>query len=322
MISRVTPAVFRLIISIVTICILQLSFPYITRGSYEMRYPHQTQHAGNAGNGADFEAALPKIERMLSQQNTESPSITLDATDPSIDITPSSNKIRVEPAVINPFHIATLGSEVGGIIEKICCEPGDNVQSGQVVAEISKRRYDLNARKAKEKIDYFTIALHRADQDKAIKSKLVNMDAASLMDLSRAEAEAEIVEHRVAEAKFEYEQALHDLESAKVKAPFSGVVVARLKEPFEVAPPLEKLIVIADVSKVYAVANIPATMSPHFEKGAAAVFKTASGASYSGTVDRIEPSIDPKTETRKLYVLIDNPDGKLQIGMVGALVAE
>lgn len=277
--------------------------------------------------GSDQELSLPQPDPIQLPERHQLDSVMNEMIPKTGDanvseVTTDSSRLRIEPAIINPFRVATLGSEVGGIVDKICCEPGDHVDAGQILSEISKRRYDLNVRKTGERVEYFNIALERADKDKSIKSKLVNLDAASLMDLSRAEAEAEIVEHRVNEARFEYEQALQDLASCQIKAPFSGYVVIRHKEPFEIAAPLEKIITIADVSKVYAVANIPAQSMSLLPKDSNVFFKTPQGKSYTGQVARIEPSIDPKTDTRKLFVLIDNPDNELQLGTVGALELE
>jgi hypothetical protein len=38
-----------------------------------------------------------------------------------------------------------------------------------------------------------------------------------------------------------------------------------------------------------------------------------------GAVERVGKLLDPKSGTKKVYVILDNPDGQLEIGMAGAL---
>ena len=84
-------------------------------------------------------------------------------------------------------------------------------------------------------------------------------------------------------------------------------------------PGIEKLFTLVDSAKVYAVAYVPENMIRDFEKGKEAAFSQPSGKQFLGRVERIEPIIDPKTDTQKVYVLIDNSQGNLGVGMSGSL---
>ena len=75
------------------------------------------------------------------------------------------------------------------------------MREGATIAEISKKRYGLAVEKAQQNLDALRIALKRAHKDKEIKQQLVLMDASSVQELMRAEAEAEITEARVHEAR-------------------------------------------------------------------------------------------------------------------------
>lgn len=231
----------------------------------------------------------------------------------------TSAAIRIDATIINPFRNPTVGSEVGGIIDAFNFEPGDFIKEGNVVLEISKKRYSLAARKAQEKLEALKTALRRAEKDREIKEKLVTLDASSMQDLLRAEAEVEITQYRIQEAQTELDQALLDLQSCQVKAPFSGYLALRYREAHEVVPANEKLFLMVDSSKVFAVANVPEHQSDHFKRGDSAIFRHVSGREFIGTVARVEPVIDPKTDTRRISVLIDNPAEDLVAGMTGSL---
>jgi RND family efflux transporter MFP subunit len=232
------------------------------------------------------------------------------------------NKInKIEATVINPYRVAAVAAEVGGLIDNFYFEPGDFVHEGDTIVEISKKRYDLSVRKAQANVKALQNALSRAIKDKDIKQKLVQMDASSLQELLRAEAEVEIMESKVQEAQLTLEQANLDLKACQVKAPFTGYLAVRHKEAYESVGPLEKLFTFIDSARVYAVAYVPEYLMRDFEKGKEAAFNHPSGKQFLGKVERIEPMIDPKTDTQKVYVLIDNSEGNLGIGMSGSLEA-
>ena len=242
-------------------------------------------------------------------------SIPEDISDKSKD----SSFHKIDATIINPFRVAAVGAEVGGLIDKYKFEPGDLVKEGQTIVEISKKRYTLVARKAEERLKAIRLALNRAQKQKEIKETLLSMDASTVQEIEKAEAEVQMTEHKLLETEIELEQALLDLEACQVKAPFTGYLAVRQKEAYEVVPPLEKLFTIVDSAKVYAVANVPENLLQYFGKGTKAAFYHASGRQFLGEVDRIEPIIDPKTDTQKVYVLIDNSEENLGIGMSGSL---
>lgn len=187
------------------------------------------------------------------------------------------------------------------------------------ILEISKKRYTLAVEKAKENLKGFELALKRAQRDKEIKEKLVSLDASTQQDLLKSQAEVEIIEHKIEEARLALKQTLLDLEACQVKAPFTGYIALRYKEPFEAVAPLEKLLSLIDSSKVFAVAYVPENLMQFFKKGSKAAFNDSYGRQFVGRVDKIEPIIDPKTASQKVFVLMDNAEEQLGIGMTGSL---
>jgi len=245
---------------------------------------------------------------------------------PSIEITPIpsdsnifSDAPKVDATIINPFRFAAVATEVTGIIQEYNFEIGQLVQKGSVILEISKKRYELAAEKAGDNLRGLRLALKRAQKEKEIRERLVSLDASTVQDLLKAEAEEEILEQKVREAEVILKQTQLDLEACQVKAPFTGYIAVRYKEPFEAAGPLEKLFSLIDSSKVYAVAYVPENLMQFFQKGSKAAFNDSYGRQFVGEVDKIEPTIDPKTGSQKVFVLMDNAQERLGIGMTGSL---
>jgi RND family efflux transporter MFP subunit len=231
----------------------------------------------------------------------------------------SAHDQKIEAAIVSPFQSASVPTEVGGIIEEFKFELGDLIAEGNTIAEISKKRYALAASKAEERLRALKLALKRAEQDRDIKSTLVSMDATSVQELLRAETEVEITQHKILETEIDLEQARLDLKACEVRAPFTGHLAMRYKEPHEALAPLERVCLLVDASKVYAIANVPENLVGHFKKGAKAKFKHSSGKQFFGKVEKVEPLMDPKTDTKRVHVLIDNSEGQLEPGMTGSV---
>jgi hypothetical protein len=56
-----------------------------------------------------------------------------------------------------------------------------------------------------------------------------------------------------------------------------------------------------------------------FAKGSQVTFAHRSGRKFSGLIERTGTLIDPKSKTKKVYCIIENPSGDLEVGMTGSL---
>jgi RND family efflux transporter MFP subunit len=227
--------------------------------------------------------------------------------------------LQVEAVVINPYRTANIGSQVGGVIDRYYAEEGDMVLEGQVVAELATRRYVLQADRAAERVKALEAALHRAEEDARIKGDIFAEEATTRQEVLKAQAEAEIALRRLAEAQRELDLALFDLDACRVKAPFTGYVAQRFKQPDEPVERLEKIFSIVDTSRVHAVANVPENLLSRFEKGKEAVFVYGPAKEFRGKIDRVAKLIDPKSKTKRVYLVIQNTGNELEAGMSGSI---
>jgi RND family efflux transporter MFP subunit len=225
----------------------------------------------------------------------------------------------IEAVVVNPHRSANVGSQVGGVIERFHFDEGDLVQEGQVVAEIAPKRYEILVYRAQDKLKAMEVALRQAEEVAQIKGEVFDLDATTRQELLKAKAEADIARARVGEAKRELELASFDLECCKIKAPYTGYLAVRYKQPDETVDRLEKVFSLVDSSKVHAVANVPEMMISEFKKGIEAQFQYSPTKQFRGVVDKVGKLIDPKSKTKRVYILINNSGGELEIGMTGTL---
>lgn len=234
---------------------------------------------------------------------------------------PQDDQNEEPTAVIAPWRSAEISAEARGIIEAFYFREGDFVQKDQVVVLISKRRYALALQRATTAVKAAEADFKRARQEAQSKEQLLTEKAVTHGDVLKAKSDEEVAQYRVEEAKNALEVARLDLEACQVKAPFSGYIAVRYKEPFESVDYSQKLFVIVDSSKVYAIGDVPESHLLAFNKGGRAAFIPSSGREkpFIGTVERVGRLLDPKSGTKKVYLVIDNPDGKLEVGMTGYL---
>ena len=225
----------------------------------------------------------------------------------------------LQATTINPYRYADIGSEVEGIVESFSFDEGDYLPKGTTVVEISKKRYRLLAEKARDAVQGMELAFDRAERHLTLIRKLLSQDASTRQEVLQAQADKEIAQTNLKQARKEADLADLNLAACCLKAPFNGYLAVRYKQPYEPVQRLEKVFSIVDSAQVYAVANVAADLSDRFEKGSQAVFVDSSGKDFTGTVDKIGKIIDAKSNTRKVYVLIDNANGDLEVGMTGFL---
>ncbi len=234
----------------------------------------------------------------------------------------SESKGRVRSAVIAPYRSATVPSEVSGIIDTFDFQEGAKIDSGQVVVEISRKRYAALVGALEKKLSSADLTLCLARQKMASKGALLADAWGTRQKVIEAEEDVAIATSNREAAAKELEVARLDLAGCTAKAPFSGYLAARYAEPSEGVERLGRLFSIIDTAKVYAIGNVHEDLLKSYEKGAKSVFTLSSGLRFRGTVDRVSPVITPESRTAKVWVIIDNPKNDLKVGMTGSLEPE
>lgn len=101
-------------------------------------------------------------------------------------------------------------------------------------------------------------------------------------------------------------------------APINGQIIERKVSLGElVSPDRDALMVIADVTSIWVIADVPETHVADVIKGSSVRIRSASlkDRTIEGTVNYIAPAIDPNTRTAKVRVELTDPTGALKPGM-------
>ena len=197
---------------------------------------------------------------------------------------------------------ASLGAEIQGRVERFHADAGDRVEEGELLAEL-----------ASERLSQVEAQYRAAEKDWKRMQSLYEKDAIT--------AQA----HEQAEAAFETARANYEmmLDSARIRAPFSGYVTARHLEEGELfllmpggtgAP---SILDVADISTVAAEVEVSERDWPLISVGLPASIRVDAypERAFEGRVHRVGAALDRMSRTAAAEVRVPNPDGLLRPGM-------
>jgi Cu(I)/Ag(I) efflux system membrane fusion protein len=204
--------------------------------------------------------------------------------------------------------IAVVNTKFDGFVEKLfVATTGQTVRAGQPLAQVWVQTPDVTTRMGPDivtrEVDYI-VALQQHD-DAAMARALQNLRNYGIPDSAIAEI------RRTGRAT----------RSITVSAPFSGTITEKPAIEgmrFNTGDPLFK---IADLSKVWVMADVPEQDLGAIRQGQSAhvTFVAFPGRSFSGTVDFIYPALSANTRTGQVRIILSNKDGLLRASMYAAV---
>jgi HlyD family secretion protein len=117
-------------------------------------------------------------------------------------------------------------------------------------------------------------------------------------------------------AKAKQEGAQAQLSYSEIRSPIDGVVADRGLYPGEMAAAGSPLLVIVDISRVIARANVPVAQAAFLKVGnAATITQTDANIQVPGKITVVSPAVDPSTTTVQVWVEAANPGERLRSGV-------
>src|SRR3984893_13169688 len=223
----------------------------------------------------------------------------------------------------NAFKTTPVITQVGGPVSRILAVPGQQVQQGQPMLEVSSPDYSQLLDAYLKAADSFRLS----DKNYARAQDLYQHQAIAERDLFQAESD-----HNQAQADLNAaEQGMKilgvknpaDLAKAPysaqipVLAPLGGEVVERLVSPGQVVQAGQtQAFTISDMSTVWVLANVYQADLAYVHTGDEVVVQTdAYPDSFQGKISYISPALDPNTRTLQARIVVDNKGDKLKKDM-------
>jgi RND family efflux transporter MFP subunit len=135
---------------------------------------------------------------------------------------------------------------------------------------------------------------------------------------SAAEAQVRLAEAQQAVAAEEVRQVEARMAKAVVRAPFDGVVAARLVNVGEVVGEMQKVIFrLVDNSVLDLTVQVPVRLAAAVRAGEPLTFSadTLPGRSFSGAVKYLNPAVDEADRSVRVVAEVPNPGGELRGGI-------
>lgn len=194
-------------------------------------------------------------------------------------------------ALIKADISATVSSQVSGNVIKAFFNEGDAVKMGQTMAVIDPSLYNDALESAKARFE-------AATKDFSKQEAIYKRDRVLYENGAISKQALEISEAQFESARANYIFSEKSMNSAKtmrnyceVKAPYSGVVTARLVEPGDLAAPGKPLYTIEIPGKVRLISKLSQDTLNRLKVGGRVVFYS-NGKTLEAKITRIYPSLD------------------------------
>jgi RND family efflux transporter MFP subunit len=219
----------------------------------------------------------------------------------AIEDVPAARVTSVEAAghyraagTVRAARRAELSTRLMGRVESIRVRAGDHVRPGQLLLTVERASLTAAQQQAAAALGQAIATLRRTERlyaDSA--APLVQLEAARTAH-AQAQAQAQAVEA--------------DLAYAEVRAPFAGVVAARMVDPGDQAAPGQPLLVVEDQASREIVVTVPDEVGEQLHQGQAASVEIGTGGRrVTARIEAVVPGADPRSPT--LEVRLSGPAG-------------
>jgi RND family efflux transporter MFP subunit len=146
---------------------------------------------------------------------------------------------------------------------------------------------------------------------------LADKGLAAQTTLDTAQTEVDRLSATIATQQSQVAQAETNLRRARVTAPFAGTVASRSIEPGQIVNPGTTMLSLVDLSSVRVEVVAALKDSARITAGQSVRLSVQgmAGQQFTGTVDRVSPIAEAGTRSIKVYLDLDNAEGKLRGGM-------
>jgi cobalt-zinc-cadmium efflux system membrane fusion protein len=241
-------------------------------------------------------------------------------------------ELRIPGSIqVSEERIARIGAPVTGRITDIDAVLGQQVKQGQTLATLNSTELAQNQLvyiKALQQIELHSKAVERArtllDADVISKAELQRRES----ELSAAQAELNASADQLqvlgmstqSIAKLSKTSAMHSFSS--VSARIAGTVIGRKANLGQVVQPADELFVVADLSKVWAVAEVPEAQVNLIEMGEEVNIEVPAldKASIPAKLIYVGDVVNPQTRTVNIRSEIDNQNKALKPDMLVSML--
>ncbi len=214
------------------------------------------------------------------------------------------------PGQLESEYTVDVRSEVEGIVAGLSFTEGQAVEAGHVLFRLRDDEQRARLQEAEAQI-VLAEEVHRRTQE------LARRNVSSAAQLDRASAELGVARARVEIARVE-------LDRTTIRAPYAGVVGARLVSIGERVRKDTRLLRLDAIDRLQLVFSLPEVSVGVVHPGAPVRIRVAPFPEerFTGEVFFVSPTLDPEGRRLQLKAWIPNPDHRLRPGLFATIEAE
>ena len=174
--------------------------------------------------------------------------------------------VFMAPGTIVSLNDARIAAEYSGRLTWVA-DVGDEFETGQVIAKIDDtslmlelRNDDATIRRLESNLRYMSQQVDRLDE-------LTQQNIAARNELDNAISQRDMAEQDLVMARIGREQTMHAISQSKVKAPFSGQIVERMRQKGEFISVGGEIARLVDTRDVEVVAHAPMSVAQYLNEG-------------------------------------------------------
>jgi HlyD family secretion protein len=231
--------------------------------------------------------------------------------------------------MLNPIDEVVVGSQVSGTLDTVLVDYNDFVKAGQVLARIDPRNYQAALQQAEANLTSAQVSLAQAERDDRNGAELTKAGLISGDQQVQNRTTYELAGARVVQAQAIYDQAVTNLAYTTIKAPMSGLVIARKVQSGQTVAAsfsAPELFSIADLSRMQVEVSIQEADVGKLDTGMVATFKVDAypDRSFGGKLVQIrnDPVVSQNVVTYVGIVHVENPEFLLKPGMTADVKIE
>lgn len=209
---------------------------------------------------------------------------------------------------VEAFETVQVTARVAGAVEKVRFTEGQTVETGEVIAEIEPRRYQLAVRAAQATLERAQ-ATQREAQAALQRREQVNRDNPGLIrgeELETFRTQAATASAEVAQAQVALEQAQLNLRDAYVRSPVPGVLQTRSVQTGQYVQVGAVLATVTQREPLLLRFQVPESDAGRLAVGGTARFKVKNGAEpFEAKITHVAAQANP--ESRMVAVTAEIP---------------
>jgi RND family efflux transporter MFP subunit len=212
---------------------------------------------------------------------------------------------------------ATISAKLAGRIEEVLVQEGQKVKGGDPLVKLESTELANAVRTAQDAVTKAQINLDLATADYNRYSKLYSIGAVSQQQFEAAEAKLKSAQADLSSTSTGRDNAQQQYGYGMLVAPVDGVVANKAATIGQVVAPGAALMVVEDISQVYAVVNIEQKDLGRVKLGqkASVAVDAYPDKLFEGVVEIINPEAGAANRMFRTKVKIDNSGGELRPGM-------